>query len=62
MAINYSKEDKSFTFRKMDSMNRISIPAKMRRQLGLEQEDYLQVKIENDTIILRPMELTERKQ
>lgn len=61
MTTTKREKNENLTYGKLDPMCRITIPHKMRQKLGLEQDDYLQVKLENGTIILRPMELTEKK-
>lgn len=41
--------------RKIDSLGRVVIPAGMRRQLGLEVGDVLDIAIEHDRVVLRKL-------
>jgi transcriptional pleiotropic regulator of transition state genes len=44
-------------FRRIDSLGRFVLPKELRNSLGIEQNDYLQIFLENDSIILRKSEL-----
>lgn len=38
--------------RKIDDLGRVVIPLKLRRQLNWQSQDYLQLSIKEDTIVL----------
>ena len=40
--------------RKIDDLGRIVIPAEMRRVLGVEQGDELEISLEGETVMIRP--------
>lgn len=40
-------------FRRIDSLGRFVLPKELRRTLNINQDDYLQIFLEGDTIVLR---------
>ena len=38
----------------------ITIPAKLRKALGIEEGDYIDAELQNETIVLRPKAITDR--
>ncbi|MBD5143846.1 MAG: AbrB/MazE/SpoVT family DNA-binding domain-containing protein [Ruminococcus sp.] len=40
-------------FRRIDSLGRFVLPKELRKTLDINQDDYLQIFLEGDTIILR---------
>lgn len=45
--------------RKLDELGRITIPIELRRKLGIEERDSLEIYVEEDSIILRKYEPTD---
>lgn len=50
------------SYRKIDKQNRIVIPRKMVKLLGVDAEDFLKVTVENGSIILRPIVEVDKKE
>ncbi len=44
-------------FRRVDSLGRFVLPMELRRNLDIHQNDYLQIFLEGDTIILKKSEM-----
>ena len=42
--------------RKVDELGRIVLPIEMRRSLGIEEKDSLEIYVEDNTIILRKLQ------
>lgn len=42
--------------RKIDSLGRIVLPAELRRRLGIGVGDYLDISVEDDSVVLRKVE------
>ena len=42
--------------RKVDELGRIVIPIELRRTMGIEEKDALEIYVDNDTIILKKYE------
>ncbi len=40
-------------FRRVDGLGRFVLPKELRRSLGINQNDYLQIFLEGDTIVLK---------
>lgn len=43
--------------RQMDSLGRIVLPIELRRTLGINTKDMLEIQVEGDTVVLRKYEL-----
>ena len=40
-------------FRRVDSLGRFVLPKELRKSLDIQQNDYLQISLDGDTIVLR---------
>lgn len=47
--------------KKLDGQNRLVIPQKMLKEIGVDPNSFLKVVVENGTIILRPIVVVERE-
>lgn len=45
-------------FRRIDSLGRFVLPKELRKTLGIGQDDYLQIFLDGDSIILRKSQLS----
>ncbi len=45
-------------FRRMDALGRIVLPKELRKSLGIEVNDYLQIFLDEDQIVLRKSHLS----
>ena len=45
-------------FRRIDSLGRFVLPKELRKSLDINQNDYLQIFLEGDTIILKKSQLS----
>ena len=44
-------------FRRIDSLGRFVLPKELRKSLDINQDDYLQIFLEGDTIVLKKSQL-----
>lgn len=45
-------------FRRIDSLGRIVLPKELRKSLDIQQNDYLQIFLEDDVIILKKSQMS----